>query len=100
MSKDCPKCPLVDPEGPLSSMVPSSFIIAANLEVKPAVLIDNILEPLFQCKNTIVDLMFIMDKYHTLRYNSTFASKSNITQEIKFTYSLFMFNRKKIHILF
>ena len=31
---DCPECPLLDPEGPLSSKVPSSSFYAANLEVK------------------------------------------------------------------
>ena len=38
MSKDCPECPLLDPEGPLSSMVPSSYIHAANLEVNPVLM--------------------------------------------------------------
>ena len=38
MSKDCPECPLLDPEGPLSSMVPSSSIRAANLGVKPVLM--------------------------------------------------------------
>ena len=38
MSKDCPECPLLDPEGPLSSKVPSSSIRAANLEVKPVLM--------------------------------------------------------------
>ena len=35
MSKDCPECPLLDPEGPLSSKGPYSPIRTANLEVKP-----------------------------------------------------------------
>ena len=38
VSKDCPECPLLDPEGPLSSKVPSSCIRAANLEVKPVLM--------------------------------------------------------------
>ena len=50
MSKECPECPLVDPEGLLSSMVPSSFIIATNLEVKP-VLIDKSSGTPFSMKN-------------------------------------------------
>ena len=28
VNKDCPDCPLLDPEGPLSSIVPSSSIRA------------------------------------------------------------------------
>ena len=35
---DCPECPLLDPEGSLSSMVPSSSIRAANLKVKPVLM--------------------------------------------------------------
>ena len=45
VNMDCPGCPFLDPEGPLSSMVPSSNIRAANfrseqptLEVKPVLM--------------------------------------------------------------
>ena len=44
VSNDGPVCPLLDPEGPLSSTVPSSSIHAANLEVKPVVIEMKVLE--------------------------------------------------------